>query len=93
MLTNHLADMRTYMPAEHRHLIEAVEAMPSIRAFADRQAYNAVLEAIADFRAVHYDWAQEYINRGTDDSRGTGSTPYVELLRQLIEENRAFKIV
>jgi indoleamine 2,3-dioxygenase len=93
MLTNHLADMRTYMPVEHRHVIEAVEAMPSIRAFADRQAYNAVLEAIADFRAVHYGWAQEYINRWTDDSRGTGGTPYVEWLRQLIEENRAFKIV
>src|SRR5262249_34561209 len=31
MLTNHLADMRTYMPAEHRQLVETVEAMPSIR--------------------------------------------------------------
>ena len=93
MLTNHLADMRNYMPAEHRHVIEAVEAMPSIRELADRQAYNAVLDAIADFRAVHYGWAQEYINRWTDDSRGTGGTPYVEWLRQLIEENRAFKIV
>ncbi len=37
MLTNHLADMRNYMPAEHRHVIEAVEAMPSIRELADRQ--------------------------------------------------------
>ena len=35
MLTNHLADMRNYMPAEHRQLIEAVEAMPSIRELAD----------------------------------------------------------
>jgi indoleamine 2,3-dioxygenase len=93
MLTNHLADMRNYMPAEHRHVIEAVEQMPSIRELADRQAYNAVLDAMADFRAVHYGWAQEYINRWTDDSRGTGGTPYVEWLRQLIEETRAFKIV
>src|ERR1700730_7142270 len=30
MLTNHLADMRHYMPAEHRHVIEGVEALPSI---------------------------------------------------------------
>jgi indoleamine 2,3-dioxygenase len=52
-----------------------------------------VLEAIADFRAVHYGWAQEYINRWTDDSRGTGGAPYVEWLRQLIEQTRAFKIV
>jgi hypothetical protein len=47
MLTNHLADMRNYMPTEYRHVIEAVEAMPSIREQADRQAYNAVLDAMA----------------------------------------------
>ena len=93
MLTNHLADMRQYMPAEHRHVIEAVEAMPSIRERTDRQAYNAVLDAIADFRTVHYGWAQEYINRWTDDPRGTGGTPYMEWLQQLIEETRGFKIV
>jgi indoleamine 2,3-dioxygenase len=93
MLTNHLADMRNYMPAEHRHVIEVVEAMPSIRELADGQAYNAVLDAIADFRAVHYGWAQEYINHWTDDPRGTGGTPYMEWLRQLIEETRAFKVV
>ena len=93
MLTNHLADMRKYMPTEHRQLIEIVEAMPSVREFADRQPYNAVLDAMADFRAVHYGWAQEYINRRTDDPRGTGGTPYMEWLQQLIEETRALKIV
>jgi indoleamine 2,3-dioxygenase len=93
MLTNHLADMRNYMPAEHRQLIETVEAMPSVRELANRQAYNAVLDAIADFRTVHYGWAQEYINRRTDDPRGTGGTPYMEWLQQLIEETRSFKIV
>jgi indoleamine 2,3-dioxygenase len=93
MLTNHLADMRKYMPAEHRQLIETVEAMPSVREFADRQPYNAVLDAIADFRTIHYGWAQEYINRWTDDPRGTGGTPYMDWLQQLIEETRSFKIV
>ena len=93
MLTNHLADMRKYMPAEHRQLIETVEAMPSVREFADRQPYNAVLDAIGDFRTIHYGWAQEYINRWTDDPRGTGGTPYMEWLQQLIEETRSFKIV
>jgi indoleamine 2,3-dioxygenase len=91
MLTNHLADLRNYMPSEHRRLIEAVEAMPSIRDVADNAAYNDVLDAMADFRAVHYGWAQEYINRWTTDPRGTGGTPYMLWLQQLIDETRAFK--
>ena len=93
MLTNHLAEMRNYMPSEHRHLIEAIETMPSIRDLASKQAWNAALDAMADFRAVHYGWAQEYINRWTDDPRGTGGTPYMEWLQQLIEETRAFRLV
>jgi indoleamine 2,3-dioxygenase len=92
MLTAHLIDMRNYMPAEHRALIAAVEAMPSIRAMASKQNYNAVLDAMAEFRSVHYGWAQEYINRRTDDPRGTGGTPYMEWLKQLIDETLAFKV-
>lgn len=92
MLTNHLLDMRNYMPAEHRTLIAAVEAMPSIRAMASRQNYNTVLDAMAEFRTVHYGWANEYINRWTDDPRGTGGTPYMRWLKQLIDETLAFKI-
>jgi indoleamine 2,3-dioxygenase len=92
MLTSHLIDMRNYMPAEHRALVGAVEAMPSIRAIASKQNYNAVLDAMAEFRSVHYGWAQEYINRWTDDPRGTGGTPYMQWLRQLIDETLAFKV-
>lgn len=92
MLTNHLIDMRNYMPAEHRRLIAAVESMPSIRAIASKQNYNAVLDAMAEFRSVHIGWAQEYINRWTDDPRGTGGTPYMRWLKQLIDETLAFKI-
>jgi indoleamine 2,3-dioxygenase len=92
MLTAHLIDMRNYMPAEHRALIAAVEAMPSIRSMASKQNYNAVLDAMAEFRSVHYGWAQEYINRRTDDPRGTGGTPYMEWLKQLIDETLAFKV-
>jgi indoleamine 2,3-dioxygenase len=92
MLTNHLIDMRNYMPAEHRALIATVEAMPSIRSMASKRNYNAVLDAMAEFRSVHYGWAQEYIDRRTDDPRGTGGTPYMEWLKQLIDETLAFKI-
>lgn len=92
MLTDHLADMRNYMPPEHRSCIETVEAMPSIRDMAAKETYNAVLDAMAEFRTIHYGWAQEYINRRTDDPRGTGGTPYMQWLDQLIRETLAFKI-
>jgi indoleamine 2,3-dioxygenase len=92
MLIDHLTDMRNYMPPEHRRLIESIEAMPSIRQAASKQTVNAVLEAFAEFRSIHLGWADEYINRRTDDPRGTGGTPYMKWLGQLIEETRAFKI-
>ncbi len=91
-LTDHLADMRRFMPAEHRAVIEEVEAMPSLRPLAARHIFNEVLEAMATFREVHYGWAQEYINRHVTDPRGTGGTPYMQWLKQLIDETRAAKI-
>lgn len=92
VLTNHLADMRNYMPAAHRALLEHIEAMPPVRHLADADAFNGVLDAIAAFREVHYGWAQQYINRQTEDPRGTGGTPYMHWLRQLIDETRAWQI-
>ena len=91
-LTNHLADMRRFMPAEHRAVIEEVEAMPPIRNLAEPDAFNAVLSQMAAFRETHYKWAQEYINRWTDDPRGTGGTPYMAWLKQLMDETLAFRL-
>lgn len=91
-LMDHLADMRNFMPAEHRALIAEVEAMPSVRPLASKDAFNEVLEAMATFREVHLRWAQEYIHRWVDDPRGTGGTPYMKWLRQLIDETRGHKI-
>jgi indoleamine 2,3-dioxygenase len=90
-LTDHLVDMRRFMPAEHRQVINDIEAMPSVRDIADPRPFNDVLEAMADFREVHYKWAQEYIHRWVDDPRGTGGTPYMTWLKQLIDETRAHK--
>ena len=92
VLTNHLADMRRFMPLEHRAVIAEVEAMPPIRDIAQPDAFNAVLDQMAAFRETHYKWAQEYINRWTDDPRGTGGTPYMSWLKQLIDETRAFRL-
>lgn len=91
-LTNHLLDMRNYMPVEHRALIAEVETMPSMRELVEPDAYNEVLEAMAMFREVHYGWAHQYINQWTTDPRGTGGTPYMHWLKQLIDETRAAKI-
>ena len=91
-LTNHLADMRRFMPLEHRTVIEEVEAIPPIRDMAAPEPFNAVLEQMAAFRETHYKWAQEYINRWTDDPRGTGGTPYMAWLKQLIDETLAFRL-
>ena len=65
--------------------------MPSVRDLADRDAFNDVLEAMAVFREVHFGWAMEYIQKRVADPRGTGGTPYLQWLSQLIDETRAWK--
>jgi indoleamine 2,3-dioxygenase len=92
LLTNHLADMQNFMPREHRQLIAEVQSLGDLRPLADKELYNEVLEATAVFREVHYGWAEEYINRRVADPRGTGGTPYMQWLGQLISETRAHKI-
>jgi len=89
-LTMHLLDMRKYMPVEHRELIEKIEQMPSIKETAEQEIFNQILDAMATFREVHYHWAIEYINRPSKDQIGTGGTPYVQWLKQLIDETRAY---
>lgn len=91
-LTNHLRDMRRFMPAEHRAVIAEVEALPSVRDVAQSDAFNNILDAMAVFRETHYRWAQEYINKWADDPRGTGGTPYMHWLKQLIDETRAWRL-
>jgi len=91
-LTDHLTDLRRFMPPAHREVIAEIEALPSIRALADPEPYDDVLEAMATFREVHYGWAREYIDRWVDDPRGTGGTPYMDWLRQLVDETRSHKL-
>jgi indoleamine 2,3-dioxygenase len=92
VLTDHLAEMRNFMPSAHRQLIADVEAMPSPRDLAHADSYNDVLDAMATFRETHFGWAEEYINKRVDDPRGTGGTPYMVWLRQLIDETRSLRL-
>jgi len=91
-LTRHVADMRHYMPVSHRALLERLEAAADPRGVADPAAYNAAMEAIAEFRSVHYGWAQQYIAQRVADPRGTGGTPFMSWLKQLIDETLAHRI-
>lgn len=92
VLTDHLADMRGFMPAEHRAVLAGIEALPPVRPRAARDTFNGLLEAVAAFREVHYGWAELYIHQRVDDPRGTGGTPYRQWLRQLIDETLRWKI-
>ncbi len=92
-LTRHVDDLRQYMPCPHRSLLERVESMPTIKEHADPVVFDSALEAIADFRSIHYGWAKQYIHDRVDDPRGTGGTPYMSWLRQLIDETLAFRAV
>jgi indoleamine 2,3-dioxygenase len=92
ILTNHLLDMRRFMPAEHRAVIEEVEALPPVKPLASKEVFNDLLEAIATFREVHFGWAELYIHRHVQDPRGTGGTPYRQWLKQLIDETREHRI-
>ena len=92
VLTDHLDDMRRFMPAEHREIIASVAALPSLRPFAEREPFNDALEAMAAFRETHIGWAQLYIQRWVEDPRGTGGTPYMQWLGQLIDETRQHRI-
>lgn len=92
LLTDHLADMQKFMPLEHRQLIAEVQRLPDLRPFAGKEAYNNVLEAMATFRDVHFGWAREYIEKRVADPRGTGGTPFMQWLKQLIDETRAHKL-
>ena len=91
LLTDHLAEMSNFMPAEHRRLLAEIEALPDPRPLADKETYNELLEAVATFREVHIGWAYEYIHRRVEDPRGTGGTPFMRWLKQLIDETRAWK--
>lgn len=92
LLTDHLADMRRFMPAEHRAVIEYVEGLPDIRDEVDKEPFNEALDALAAFRETHLQFAVRYIAAHERDPRGTGGTPYISWLGQLIDETRAHRI-
>ena len=84
--------MQNFMQAAHREPIAEIRELPPLRPLADKEPYNDVLEAMATFRETHLGFAHEYIDKRVADPRGTGGTPYMKWLAQLISETRAHQI-
>ena len=101
MLTQHLEDMKDYMPDEHLDFMALAEKT-SIKSYvlqccakgnnarAVRTAYNDCLEQLVVFRSKHFEYAVNYIEKRVTNPTGTGGTPYAKWLKELIEETRTY---
>ena len=99
VLSTYLQEMRNYMPPAHRAFIEALEKRASVRPFAQRagrraltSAYNACVDALENFRSLHFEYAATYIfQQAQTDAKnphavGTGGTPFMEYLKKHRDE-------
>ncbi|MGN6374631.1 MAG: indoleamine 2,3-dioxygenase [Sphingomonas sp.] len=96
-----LNELHQYRPPHHRAFIEDLAATSGLRAYARaeggslKDAYNAALEAIADFRTMHLRFAATYIanqmgsTTGNDTEIGTGGTPFMRYLKKHRNETAA----
>lgn len=100
-LREYLMEMRTYMPPKHVEFIQAVEAGPSVRNFVTTikkssltQVFNDCIELVANFRAMHLEYAGTYIHAqaqatpGNPSAVGTGGTPFMIYLRKHRDETK-----
>ena len=94
-LSQHLREMRNYMPPPHRAFIETIEERKGIRDFVKqhlqnaavlRASYNECVEWIDRFRGKHLQYAADYIEAQKQSSTGnptiigTGGTPFITYL-------------
>jgi indoleamine 2,3-dioxygenase len=100
-LREYLMEMRMYMPPRHVAFIEAVEAGPSVRNFVSiakraslTTVFNDCVELVANFRAMHLEYAGTYIHAqaqatpGNPSAVGTGGTPFMTYLRKHRDETK-----
>ncbi|MBX9884169.1 MAG: indoleamine 2,3-dioxygenase [Novosphingobium sp.] len=101
-LKAYLDELHIYRPTGHRRFIEDVRAASRLRDFVSRAgdmgltaAYNGAVQAVADFRSRHLEYAASYINKqgskaaGNDPDIGTGGTPFMKYLKKHRDETAA----
>ena len=101
-LKAYLDQLHIYRPPGHRNFIDAVRTQSTLRQFVldtDAReltlAYNGIIQAVADFRSRHLEYAASYIQKqgktsaGNDPDVGTGGTPFMRYLKKHRDETKA----
>lgn len=101
-LKAYLDELHIYRPTGHRRFIEDVRSTSRLRSFVSSasdkgltDAYNGAVQAVADFRSRHLEYAASYINKqgsksaGNNPDVGTGGTPFMKYLKKHRDETAA----